>query len=232
MCQSDSVDDVERVTEALVEFEAGNSVQAPDGARVEACLADRYQVVAIDHCALRQAMLTTHLHLGGNPSDRPRDRSARDPVEHRDGEVARENADRSTSTMRPEVRPIDLVSSYHSGVVSAARRSDAPSSAGSVGISSWTRSAQCPEGCVRERTALSSLPRSGRHSSTALLIAGPSERGNGHLTGGSGLTPSTSTWPIGGRRAASVAALDDGGFLASGPIHQDGIVQPKNPTGR
>jgi hypothetical protein len=75
-------------------------------------------------------MCRPDLHFGRNVPNGSRDRCACDTVEDTDCRVPSQNADRAPSAGTAKVCPVDVVSRYHSGRVSAASRSDAASNPG------------------------------------------------------------------------------------------------------
>ncbi len=130
---SQSVHDVERVAQGLVEPGPGELVEMPDRLIVEVNDRDGDDVVAADDACFRKAVLRSKQYLRSDSANGPCDRCARDGGEHVDRSVASEHADGSSTSRWSEIGPVDVVASYHAGVVSAASRRADSTSAGSAG---------------------------------------------------------------------------------------------------
>ena len=125
-----SVDDVERVAQGFVEACACDLVEVADGSVIQVVAGDRDDVVAVDHAPLGQAMLDTEFHFGADSTDGACDRCTGDRCEHVDCGVTGEHADRTPPGRGPEVRPVDVVASYHAGELPRRRGSSGESTSG------------------------------------------------------------------------------------------------------
>lgn len=129
----ESVDDVQRVTQCPIQYRSGARVEVAQWFGVEIGFRHRDYVVATNDRVFGETVFLSHLDFRRYSSHGPRDGCTRNLVEEWDSSISGEDADWTSSRRRAQICPEDVVTSYHSGVVSAASRLDVSSSTGSGG---------------------------------------------------------------------------------------------------
>ncbi len=117
-----SVQDVQRVTQGLIESSSGDLIEVADRLVVEVVEWDGDDVVAADDTGLGKSVLGAELDFRSNTSNGAGDRCTVDCGENLDCRVASQHTDRATTGRRTEIGPVNVVASYHAGVVSAVSR--------------------------------------------------------------------------------------------------------------
>ena len=115
-----SVLDIESVTKGLVERSPLHDAKLANHLVVNDRLRNRHEVVARNDANFGQTFCRSDFNFRPNTPDRAGDRCARHGHQDLNGCISRHNAHRSSASRFSKVRPNDVTTLHHAGIVCAA----------------------------------------------------------------------------------------------------------------